>query len=204
MMVNSYYGIYQAERGKTAAGRVPGRTGRRMRPGPSPLTTLPGRRGNGEHEGRGVRELGDLLTLAPGVGDLPPDVARSWDRIRRLSLQTLAGAAPADGDLPRLAQELIDELEERRRLILTSRTFAQTRRTYDSLAAELGVSRERVRQLEAASLQQLAGAAAHDRYRPLRWRAASAAQPDRVHAAVIPGAPPWLRNMLSWLAGRPA
>jgi hypothetical protein len=26
MMVNSYYGIYQAERGKTAAGRVPGRT----------------------------------------------------------------------------------------------------------------------------------------------------------------------------------
>ena len=35
-MVNSYYGVYQAERGKTtgeirAAGRVPGRTGRRMR-----------------------------------------------------------------------------------------------------------------------------------------------------------------------------
>ena len=38
-MVNSYYGIYQAERGKAAVGRVPGRTGRRMRAGPSPLTT---------------------------------------------------------------------------------------------------------------------------------------------------------------------
>ena len=38
-MVNSYYGIYQAERGKAAAGRVPGRTGRRMRAGPAPLTT---------------------------------------------------------------------------------------------------------------------------------------------------------------------
>jgi hypothetical protein len=88
---------------------------------------------------RGAQELGDLLTLAPGVGDLPPDVARSWDRIRRLSLQMLAWAALADGDLPRLAQELMDELEERRRLILTSRTFAQTRRTYDSLAAELGI-----------------------------------------------------------------
>ena len=45
-MVNSYYGVYQAERGKTtgeirAAGRVPGRTGRRMRAGPSPLTRVP-------------------------------------------------------------------------------------------------------------------------------------------------------------------
>jgi hypothetical protein len=28
---------------------------------------------------RGAQELGDLLTLAPGVGDLPADVARSWD-----------------------------------------------------------------------------------------------------------------------------
>ncbi len=46
-MVNSYYGIYQAERGKTAAGRVPGRTGCRMRAGPSPLTMVRGRRGTG-------------------------------------------------------------------------------------------------------------------------------------------------------------
>ena len=151
---------------------------------------------------RGAHELGDLLTLATGVEDLPPDVARSWDRIRQLSLPMLAGAALADGDLPRLAQELIDELEERRRLILTSRTFAQTRRTYDSLATELSVGRERVRQLEASALRQLADAAAHDRYRPLRWRAASAVQPDREHATVISGAPPWLGNMLSWLAGR--
>jgi len=152
---------------------------------------------------RGAQELGDLLTLAPGVADLPPDVARSWDRIRQLSLQMLAGAALADGDLPRLGQDLIGEIEERRRLILTARTFAQTRRTYDSLAAELGIGRERVRQLEASALRQLADTAAGDRYRPLRWRAASAAQPDPGPAAVIPGAPPWLGNMLSWLAGRP-
>ena len=124
---------------------------------------------------RGAQELGDLLALAPGVGDLPSDVARSWDRIRRLSLQMLAGAALADGDLPRLARELIDELEERRRLILTSRTFAQTRRTYDSLAAELGVGRDRVRQLEASALQQLAGAAA--RHRSGRYRSSAAAIP---------------------------
>jgi Sigma-70, region 4 len=152
---------------------------------------------------RGAESLGDLLALAPGVGDLPPDVARGWDHIRQVSLRPLAGTALPDGDLARLAQELVDELEERRRLVLTSRTFAQTRRTYDSLAAELGVSRERVRQLETSALQQLAHAATDDRYRPLRWRATSAAQPGHAPAA-IPGAPPWMPEMLSWLAEKPA
>jgi hypothetical protein len=51
-----------------------------------------------------------------------------------------------DGE-PRLARALLGELEERRRLILTLRTFAAAQRAYDSLAAELGVGRERVRQL---------------------------------------------------------
>ena len=150
-----------------------------------------------------ARTLGDLLTLTLGMEVLPPDVARSWDRIRQLDLRTLAGAALPDGDLPQLARDLLDELEERRRLILTSRTFAPDRRTYDSLAAELGVGRERVRQLETAALLQLARVAAHDRYRPLRWRAASAAQPERADTAAIAGAPPWMGKMLSWLAEQP-
>jgi len=80
--------------------------------------------------------------------------APCWDRIRQLGLGPLAGVARRDGDLPQLARELLDELEERRRLILTSRTFAPDRRTHDSLAAELGVGRERVRQLQTSALQQ--------------------------------------------------
>ena len=153
---------------------------------------------------RGAQTLGDLLTLAPGIGDLPPDVARSWDCIRQLSLRPLAGMALLGAGLPQLARELLDELEERRRLILTSRTFAPAPRTYDSLAAELGVGRERVRQLETSALQQLARAATHDRYRPLCWRAASPAQPGNGRAAAIPGAPLWMRKLLSWLADKPA
>ena len=54
-MVNSYYGVYQAERGKTtaeirAADRVPGRTGRRIRAGSSSLTTVPWPPEDGEQE----------------------------------------------------------------------------------------------------------------------------------------------------------
>jgi hypothetical protein len=152
----------------------------------------------------GARTLADLLTLACDIEDLPPDVARSWDGLGQLGLEPLAGTALADGDLPRLACDLLGEVEGRRRLILTSRTFAPARRTYDSLAAEFGVGRERVRQLETSALQQLARAAAHDLYRPLRWRAASAARPGGARGAAIPGAPPWMGRMLSWLAGQPA
>ena len=154
---------------------------------------------------RDASTFGDLLTLAPGIAELPPEVARSWDRTGQLGLQALTGTAPAGRDLPELAGRLLAEVaDDRRRLILTCRTFAPQRRTYDSLAAEFGVSRERVRQLETSALQQLAQAAVEDLYAPLRWRAASAARAGAVAAAEVPGAPPWMGRLLSWLAGKTA
>ena len=147
---------------------------------------------------------GYLLTLAPGAQELPADVARSWDHLGQLGPRPLARAALPDDDLPALARDLLDELEELRRPVLTSPSFAPDRCTYDSLAAESGVGRERVRQLETSALEQLARTAAHDRYRLLRWRAASAARLGGADAAAIPGALPWLDPMLSWLAGQPA
>ena len=78
------------------------------------------------------------------------------------------------------------------------------RQTYDSLAAELGVSRERVRQLETSALEQLAQAATGDLYAPLRWRAASAGRAGARPTAEIPGALPWMRQLLAWLADKTA
>jgi Sigma-70, region 4 len=128
-----------------------------------------------------------------GNGELPAEVAAA--------LQVVAAWAVAVHGAQVLG-DLLGELEERRRLILTSRTFAPDRRTYDSLAAKLGVSRGCVSQLEASAPQQLAYAAAHDRYRPLRWRAASAAQTGSSRVVPIPGAPPWMDRMLTWLASK--
>ena len=154
---------------------------------------------------QGASTFADLITLAPGIAELPPDVARSWDHIGQLDLQSLTGPAPTGRDLPELAGRLLGEVaDDRRRLILTSRTFAPQRRTYDSLAAEFGVSRGRVRQLEISALQQLAQAAMEDQYAPLRWRAASAARSGAAPAAEVPGAPPWIRQLLSWLAEKTA
>ena len=147
---------------------------------------------------RGASTVGDLVTLAPGIAELPPEVARSWARIGQLGLQSLTGTASPGPDLPRLAGRLLGEVaDDRRRLILTCRTFAPQRRTYDSLAAEFGVSRERVRQLETSALEQLAQAATEDLYAPLRWRAASAVRAGAASAAEVPGALPWMGQLLA-------
>jgi Sigma-70, region 4 len=154
---------------------------------------------------RGARTLRDLLTFAPAAAGMPPDVARSWDRLAQLSLRPLAGPAEPQGQVARLAEELLGETDERCRLILTSRTFAPGvqpgKRTYDSLARELGISRERVRQLEQSALIELTRACRDHRYAPLRWRAASLAQ----HANAVPApadAPPWLAKLMAWLASK--
>ena len=147
---------------------------------------------------RGACTLGNLLTLAPAAAGMPPDVARCWDRLAQLSLRPLAGPAEPDGPLA-LAAELLGETDDRRRLIITSRTFAPDKRTYESLARELGISRGRVRQLEGDALTRLTQAARHNRYAPLRWRAASAAQ----HGVALPAladSPPWMAKLMCWLA----
>jgi len=150
---------------------------------------------------RGARALGNLLVLAPAAAGMPPDVARCWGRLAQFSLRPLAGPAEPDGHVARLAGELLGETDERRRLILTSRTFAPDKRTYDSLARELAISRERVRQLEAEALTRLTQAARHDRYAALRWRAASAAQ-NGVALPASADAPPWMAKLLFWLASK--
>lgn len=73
------------------------------------------------------------------------------------------------------------------------------KRSYDSLARELGISRERVRQLESDALIRLAWALRHDRYALLWWRAASAAQ-NETASAPVDAQPYWLAKLLHWLA----
>ena len=132
---------------------------------------------------------------------MPPDVARSWGRLAQLSLRPLAGPAEPQELIGRLAGELLGETGERCRPILTSRTFAPFRRTYDSLAGELGISRGRVRQLEHSALTELTRACRDPRYAPLRWRAASLAQ--RADAVPAPAdALPWVSKLMAWLASK--
>lgn len=151
---------------------------------------------------QGARLLGDLLTLAPAINGMPADVTCQWERLARLSLRPLVGPAKPCENLTQLAMELLGETDERRQMILTSRTFAPEPRTYDSLASELDISRERIRQLEDYALIRLARAAQADKYAPLRWRAVSVARDRATVHTMAADAPPWMAKLLSWLAGK--
>jgi hypothetical protein len=149
---------------------------------------------------RGARTAADLSPLAGATFLLPPDVAAAWDQLRCLDLRMIAGPLLPDTGLAGLAGELLAEVDQRRQLIVTARTFApRARRTYGSLAAELGITRERVRHLEADALGKLARAAADDRYAPLRWRAVSAAGPGADTPRATDDAPAWMEGLLRWL-----
>jgi hypothetical protein len=58
------------------------------------------------------------------VRDRRPDLHGRGKRPCRA--RALGGRARPDADLPRLARDLLDKLEERRQVILTSRTFASS------------------------------------------------------------------------------
>jgi nucleotide-binding universal stress UspA family protein len=151
----------------------------------------------------GARTVADVVLAAGRTRPVPPDVTEAWDHIRQLDVRLIAGRLLPDANLAALARELLAEVDQRRQLIITSRTFApRSRHTYDTLAAELSVSRERVRQLEADALRKLAQASADDRYAPLRWRAASAVRPDETLPQVSTDAPAWMEPLLRWLSGK--
>lgn len=149
----------------------------------------------------GASTLGDLLLQVSRSPRLPPDIARAWDHLRLLDLRPVAGSRIPRDELATLADQLLAELDDRSRVILTTRTFAPKRRTLDSLAKELGVSRGRVGQLEKGAFGKLRKALADDHYAPLRWRANSV----RSRGASWPvdqsdTARPWMDRLLAWLS----
>ena len=151
-----------------------------------------GRRVDGYHDLESVvafADCADRLTLTPGP---------------TLTLKTTGPLAADCGEtadnLVFKAAQLLGETDERRRLILASRTFAPERQTYDSPARELGISRERVRQLEESALTQLARAARQAGYAPLRWQAAAATRSRAAVPAEAADTPPWMAKLLLWLA----
>ncbi len=198
---------------RRAAGHQRARTGWRLRnpgrrrgaPGSGPRVAAARPASTAGQGAATRRKVGGGRTRCQHLRGLPHPRARDRRAAarRRPEPGPYQSAGPAvdnrpGAGLPRLASRLLGEVtDDRRRLILTSRTFAPQRRTYDSLAAESGVSRGRVQQLETSALQQLAQAAMEDQYAPLRWRAASAARVGAVAAAEGPGAPPWMRRLLS-------
>jgi hypothetical protein len=151
---------------------------------------------------QGARSAGDLFAAVGRTRELPPEVASAWNHVRQLDLRQLAGPLLPVTGLAGLAAELLAEVDQRRRMILTARTFAPPPRlSHDVLAVKLDITPKLVRQLEADALAKLTKAAADDRYAPLRRRAASPAQPGIGMRRRAEDAPAWMDGLLRWLGG---
>lgn len=85
-----------------------------------------------------AKTLVDLVQLTGRTQPLPSDVDAALGAHRQLDLRLIAGHLLPDPGLAALATQLLAEVDDRRRLILTSPTFApKPCRTYDSPGADL-------------------------------------------------------------------
>ncbi|PZG52924.1 hypothetical protein C1I98_06505 [Spongiactinospora gelatinilytica] len=152
---------------------------------------------------RGATTLDDLLVLSPALGPLPAGITSQWRQANAVNLRAFVGAAADPPDLAVLLRALLTEVDGRRELILTQRTFAARPQTYQALGRRLGVSAGRARQLEESALSRLGYAVATPRYTPLRWhldeRLRQARTLGRPADTTLSDPDPVLTRLLSWL-----
>jgi hypothetical protein len=117
-----------------------------------------------------ARSFGELLSALP-QSSLPPGVADLWQDLSGRDLESLIGEGDPHVDMPRLLEDLLGLLDERDRFVLSQRISSNEPHTLNDLAEDLGLTRERVRQLEVRAGEKIAQAINDERFAPVRWRA---------------------------------
>jgi hypothetical protein len=119
---------------------------------------------------RGATRLADLIRLAPALGRVPRELLEAFDTLCSTQLGVLAGSGSAA--LPsELASQLLDDADGNVDVFTARRLRGGPRPTLEELGRGLGVTRERVRQLEKATAESVLSLLETSTYRPLRWRA---------------------------------
>ena len=103
--------------------------------------------------------------------DIPDDIALLCESLRSMPLAELFSGFERTDSLEELVNDLCDVLDRRSRLIFLSRISLNNARTLENLAGEIGITRERVRQLHVNAESKINEALRSRRYAPLAWRA---------------------------------
>lgn len=143
---------------------------------------------------RDATQMGDILCLASDLGWIPPELRAAWEEASELPLASLLGPyrlpPPAE-----LITRLFTQCDERERLILTERILSDTPPTLSGIGAQLGISPERVRQLQARTCVRLRSSLQSSQFAPLRWRVEDLTD---VIGTMLPTDSPALANGLAW------
>jgi hypothetical protein len=122
---------------------------------------------------RGASCLGDLVELRPEHDSLPPDLAGVWNEVQA---HPLPDPSPEDV-IGTLIESLLDELDDRDRTVLGRRVWpAEGRWTLEQVGKELGMTRERARQIEGSIVSSFRDRVGSDVYRLICFRAAELRQ----------------------------
>lgn len=118
---------------------------------------------------RGISCLGDLIELRREHRRLPPALAGVW---REIQAHVVPGPLP-DDVIGAQIETLLGELSDRDRLVLGRRVWAvEGRWTLEQVGKELGLTRERVRQIEGSIISSLRDRLGSTRHRLIGLRAA--------------------------------
>src|SRR5271157_900458 len=117
-----------------------------------------------------AKTLGELICALPRL-PLPPDLAESWSSLSETSLDVFSDDSHTDNTIGHLIEELLSLVPERERYVFSSRISQTTTRTLGELGEELGLTRERVRQLQVRAEERIQEALGENRFVPIRWRA---------------------------------
>jgi Sigma-70, region 4/Bacterial RNA polymerase, alpha chain C terminal domain len=145
---------------------------------------LPGQAGSGRHRAAGERHddelvswgesfIGDLRLLASWYAALgtpatalleteprpgtPPEVIKARQRLLLISAADVLDEHEVTLDAASLLAQCVGALDERAQQILARRFFADDPETLDELGTSLGVTRERVRQIEGKARANMVG-----------------------------------------------
>ncbi len=119
---------------------------------------------------RNAHQLSNIWQINPDVGPIPIDLAEVWDELTQIELQQIADPSVISATLDELAEKLCKSFDERewtvyRRRVIEGATLAE-------VGQEIGVTRERVRQIQRPVEQLAETTLLRDEFRPLLWRAA--------------------------------
>jgi hypothetical protein len=143
---------------------------------------------------RGATKLSDLIRLSPDLGRVPPELSEEFRRLSDEPIEAFTDSASVELS-PRLPEELIEDAETRTDILLRRRVNRGRRPTLESVGDEIGVTRERVRQLEVNAAREIAERLGSPCFAPLRWRASDLAD---VLGPAVPADSELLEAALAW------
>ena len=121
----------------------------------------------------GLSTFGDLFERSPSIDDAPPEIMTAVQTLEALSLAELAGSLASHYSVSESLQSLLKRLDQRQLQLLTSRICQPEQpATLHALGTRLGVTRERVRQLEQQLIREIATYLGSAEARPLVRRSA--------------------------------